>query len=287
LPELPEVEALRHFLVDRGVGKTVERTELHSLSALKTFDPPLDSLVGRTLTGVERRGKFLCPEFDGVWMTLHLSRSGWVRWRDDLRALKPGPKKGPLQIRVRFGDGSGFDVTEAAKEKRLSVHVVTDLDAVEGITKLGPDPLGDDFDVETLRRRLASAGGSQLKSALVDQKAIAGIGNAYSDEILHAAKLSPFKGATKLSDEELERLHGCIRQVLTQAVDRSVGLAAADLKDEKRTGLKVHTRSGEECPECGDTVRTVSYSSSDFQYCPTCQTGGKILADRRLSRLLK
>jgi len=167
------------------------------------------------------------------------------------------------------------------------VHVVTDLEAVEGITKLGPDPLDADFDVETLRRRLASAGGSQLKSALVDQKAIAGIGNAYSDEILHAAKLSPFKGATKLSDEELERLHGCIRQVLTEAVDRSVGLAAADLKDEKRTGLKVHARSGQECPECGDTVRTVSYSSSDFQYCPTCQTGGKILADRRLSRLLK
>ncbi len=287
MPELPEVEALRHFLVERGAGKTVERVELHSLSALKTFDPPFDGLVGRTLTGVERRGKFLCPEFDGVWLTIHLSRSGWVRWRDDLRALKPGPKKGPLQVRIRFTDGSGFDVTEAAKEKRLSLHVVTTLDEVEGIAKLGPNPLDEDFDVETLRRRLASAGGSQLKSALVDQKAIAGIGNAYSDEIIHAAKLSPFKGATKLSDEELARLHGCIRSVLTEAVERSVGLAAADLKDEKRTGMKVHARSGEACPECGDTIRTVSYSSSDFQYCPKCQTGGKLLADRRLSRLLK
>lgn len=287
MPELPEVEALRVFLAERGGDKEVERVELHSLSALKTFDPPLESLVGRRLTAVERRGKYLCPGFEGSWLTIHLSRSGWVRWRDDLRTLKPGPKKGPLQLRVRFDDGSGFDVTEAAKEKRLSLHLVDDLDEVEGIAKLGPDPLGEGFGVEDLRLRLAAAGGSQLKSALVDQKAIAGIGNAYSDEILHAAKLSPFKGATKLSEEELARLHDCIREVLGDAVTRSVGQAAADLKGEKRSGMRVHGRSGEPCGACGDTVRTVSYASSDFQYCPTCQTGGKPLADRRLSRLLK
>jgi formamidopyrimidine-DNA glycosylase len=287
VPELPEVEALRHFLTERGVGKKVDRVELHSLSALKTFDPPLDSLVGKPMTSVERRGKFLCPEFEGTWMTLHLSRSGWVRWQDDIRTLKPGPKKGPLQLRVRLEDGSGFDVTEAAKEKRLSVHLVRDLVEVPGIAKLGPDPLDEGFGVDELRLALAAAGGSQLKSAITDQSALAGVGNAYSDEILHVAKLSPFKGATKLTDDELARLHEALRSVLTDAVSRSVGMAAADLKEEKRTGMRVHRRHGEACPECGDTIKTVSYVSSEFQYCPTCQTGGKTLADRRMSRLLK
>ena len=286
MPELPEVEALRVFLAEHCVGKKVERVELHSLSALKTFDPPLDALVGRPMTAVERRGKFLCPEFDGLWLALHLSRSGWVRWRVDIRRLKPGPKKGPLAMRARLDDGSGFDVTEAAKEKRLSIHVVRDLMDVPGIAKLGPDPLDEGFGVEQLRAALAAAGG-QLKSALTDQSAIAGVGNAYSDEILHAAKLSPFKSATKLTDDELELLHRSLREVMADALERSAGMPAADLKSEKRSGMKVHGRPGEECPVCGDKVRSVNYSSSNFQYCPTCQTGGKVLADRRLSKLLK
>ena len=296
MPELPEVEALRVFLAERCVGKKVERVELHSLSALKTFDPPLDALVGRPMTAVERQGKFLCAEFGRqgsgppaggrVWLALHLSRSGWVRWREDIRTLKPGPKKGPLAMRARFDDGSGFDVTEAAKEKRLSIHVVNELGEVPGIAKLGPDPLAETFALEDLRTALASAGG-QLKSALTDQSAIAGVGNAYSDEILHASKLSPFKNATKLTDEELDLLYRSLREIMADALERSEGMPAADLKSEKRSGMRVHGRSGEECPVCGDTVRSVNYSSSNFQYCPTCQTGGKVLADRRLSKLLK
>ena len=286
MPELPEVESLRVFLEDNCVGKKVERVELHSLSALKTFDPPLDALVGRPMTAVERRGKFLCPNFDGMWLALHLSRSGWVRWRADIRTLKPGPKKGPLALRARLDDGSGFDVTEAAKEKRLSIHVVRDLGDVPGIAKLGPDPLSESFAVGDLRAALAKAGG-QLKSALTDQSAIAGVGNAYSDEILHASRLSPFKNATKLTDDELELLHHSLREIMADALERSAGIAAADLKSEKKSGMRVHGRAGEECPVCGDTVRSVNYSSSNFQYCPTCQTGGKVLADRRLSRLLK
>lgn len=284
------------FLAERCVGKKVERVELHSLSALKTFDPPLDGLVGRTMTAVERRGKFLCaafgregsgpPEGDRIWLALHLSRSGWVRWREDIRTLKPGPKRGPLAMRAHLDDGSGFDVTEAAKEKRLSVHVVRDLSEVPGIAKLGPDPLHESFGVEELRAALASAGG-QLKSALTDQSAIAGVGNAYSDEILHAAKLSPFKNATKLTDDELELLHRSLREIMRDALERSAGMPAADLKSEKRSGMRVHGRPGEECPVCRDKVRSVNYSSSNFQYCPTCQTGGKVLADRRMSRLLK
>ncbi|HUS20637.1 MAG TPA: DNA-formamidopyrimidine glycosylase family protein [Aeromicrobium sp.] len=296
MPELPEVESLRVFLAERCLGKKVERVELHSLSALKTFDPPLDALVGLPMSAVERRGKFLCAGFgressappadDLVWLALHLSRSGWVRWREDIRTLKPGPKKGPLAMRARLDDGSGFDVTEAAKEKRLSIHVVTDLMEVPGIAKLGPDPLDERFDVDQLRTALASAGG-QIKSALTDQSAIAGVGNAYSDEILHAAKLSPFKNATKLTDDEVDLLHRSLREIMTDALERSAGMPAADLKSEKKSGMKVHGRSGEPCPVCGDTVRSVNYSSSNFQYCPTCQTGGKVLADRRLSKLLK
>ena len=286
MPELPEVESLRVFLEANCVGKKVERVELHSLSALKTFDPPLDGLVGRPMTAVERRGKFLCPEFDGIWLALHLSRSGWVRWRADIRTLKPGPKKGPLALRARLDDGSGFDVTEAAKEKRLSIHVVTDLMEVPGIAKLGPDPLDEGFGADDLKAALAKAGG-QLKSALTDQSAIAGVGNAYSDEILHASKLSPFKTATKLSDDELQLLHRSLREIMADALERSAGMPAADLKSEKKSGMRVHGRAGEECPVCGDTVRSVNYSTSNFQYCPTCQTGGKVLADRRMSKLLK
>jgi len=183
-------------------------------------------------------------------------------------------------------DGSGFDVTEAAKEKRLSIHVVRDLSEVPGIAKLGPDPLHESFGVGELSAALASAGG-QLKSALTDQSAIAGVGNAYSDEILHAAKLSPFKNATKLTDDELELLHRSLREIMGDALERSAGMPAADLKSEKRSGMRVHGRPGEECPVCRDKVRSVNYSSSNFQYCPTCQTGGKVLADRRLSRLIK
>lgn len=286
MPELPEVEALRVFLAERCVGRKVERVELHSLSGLKTFDPSLDALVGRPMTAVERRGKFLCPDFDGIWLALHLSRSGWVRWREDIRLLKPGPKKGPLALRARLDDGSGFDVTEAAKEKRLSIHVVRDLGEVPGIAKLGPDPLDEAFSVDDLRAALAAAGG-QLKSALTDQSAIAGVGNAYSDEILHAAKLSPFKNAAKLTDDELELLYRSLREIMADAVERSAGMPAAELKSEKKAGMRVHGRAGEECPVCGDTVRSVNYSTSNFQYCPTCQTVGRVLADRRLSRLLK
>ncbi len=296
MPELPEVEALRLFITQECVGKKVDRVELHSLSALKTFDPPLDALVGRDMTSVERRGKFLCLEFarkgsgppadDRIWLALHLSRSGWVHWRADIRLLKPGPKKGPLALRTRLVDNSGFDVTEAAKEKRLAIHVVRDLAEVAGIAKLGPDPLDEDFGTEELRTALATAGG-QLKSALTDQSAIAGVGNAYSDEVLHAAKLSPFKAVNKLTDDEVATLHVSLREILADALERSAGMAARELKSEKRSGMRVHGRGGEECPVCGDKVRTVNYSTSNFQYCPTCQTGGKVLADRRLSRLLK
>lgn len=287
MPELPEVEALVRFLGDVAVGREIDRVEVASLSALKTYDPPVGALAGRTLVATERRGKFLLLRTDGPWLAIHLARSGWIKWRDSFPAgpTKLNPK-GPLALRVRFVDGSGFDATEAATEKRLAVHVVADPSDVEHVATLGPDPLDGAFTIEVLAGALAATG-SQIKGVLTDQRVIAGVGNAYSDDALHAAKLSPFKPANKLTDDEVARLHSALVGVLRDAVERSAGLPAAGLKSEKRAGMRVHGRTGEPCPVCGDRVREVSFATKSLQYCATCQTGGKPLADRRLSRLLK
>jgi formamidopyrimidine-DNA glycosylase len=287
VPELPEVESLARFLAEQCTGRTVERVELAAISALKTYDPPLDALHGLSVTGTARRGKFLALRIDPYWLALHLSRGGWVKWIDNMSPTRVKPGKGPLALRVRLGDNAGFDVTEAGTEKRLAAYVVNDLGDVPGIARLGPDPLDPSFDAAALGKVLHAAGGQQIKGVLTEQSLIAGVGNAYSDEALHVAKLSPFKAANKLTDDEVARLHDALQAVLTDAVARSAGLPAAGLKSEKKSGLRVHARTGQPCPECGDTVREVSFATKSLQYCPTCQTGGKPLADRRLSRLLK
>lgn len=286
MPELPEVESLARFLGEQARGQEIVRADLAAFSALKTFDPPLDALLGLTVTGTGRRGKFLLIEAAPLWLVTHLARGGWVRWHDALPTARPKPGRGPLALRVGLSGGGGFDVTEAGTEKRLAVYVVRDPVEVEGIARLGPDPLDPSFDAAVLAQRLREHGG-QLKGALTTQSAIAGVGNAYSDEALHVAKLSPFKAADKLSDDEAARLHAALRQVLVDAVERSKDVPAAGLKSEKKSGMRVHGRTGQACPECGDTVREVSFATKSLQYCPTCQTGGKPLADRRLSRLLK
>lgn len=287
MPELPEVESLARFLSEQAGGRTVERVEVASFSAVKTFDPPVDALHGLTVKGATRRGKFLCIQIDPYWLVIHLSRAGWVRWADNMSPGRVKPGKGPLALRVRLGDGAGFDATEAGTEKRLAAYVVRDLNDVPGIERLGPDALDDAFTVEAFAAILNDAGAHQVKGVLTDQSIIAGIGNAYSDEALHIARLSPFKQASKLTPNEVQALYIAIRTVLTDAVERSTGIPAAGLKSEKKSGLRVHGRSGEACPACGDTVREVSFATKSLQYCPTCQTGGKPLADRRLSRLLK
>jgi DNA-formamidopyrimidine glycosylase len=265
----------------------VARVDVAAFHALKTFDPPADALVGLAVTGTDRRGKFLAVTAEPLHLVLHLARGGWVRWQDTLPRGRPRPgAKGPLALRVAFENGSGFDVTEAGTEKRLAAYVVRGLDDVEGIARLGPDPLDPAFDPAALGGVLREHGG-QLKGALTTQSVIAGVGNAYSDEALHTAQLSPFKAADKLTDEEVARLHEALVGVLRDAVERSAGLPAKGLKSEKKSGLRVHGRTGEPCPVCGDTVREVSFATKSLQYCPTCQTGGKPLADRRLSRLLK
>jgi formamidopyrimidine-DNA glycosylase len=287
MPELPEVEALADHLRRHAVGLTIGRIDVSAFSVLKTFDPPVGQLRGQTVSGANRWGKYLGMQAGDLHLITHLSRAGWLRWSDKLAAAPLKPGKGPIALRVHLGapgDAPGFDLTEAGTQKRLAVWLVDDPATVPGIAALGPDAL--ELSPEDLEKRLATNSG-RLKTVITDQKVIAGIGNAYSDEILHVAKLSPFATAGKLTSAQLSGLHDAMVSVLTDAVRRSVGQQAATLKGEKRSGLRVHDRAGLPCPVCGDTVREVSFADKSFQYCPTCQTGGKVLADRRLSRLLK
>jgi len=287
VPELPEVEALRGVLAEACVGRTIARVDLTAISALKTFALPLSSLYGLEVDAVERRGKFLALSAGGLWLVFHLARAGWLTWRDAMPAAPARPGRGPLAARLVFDDGSGFDLTEAGTQKRLALYVVGDLAEVPGVASLGPDPLSADFTAERLDAILAGAGRAHLKGVLRDQGVVAGIGNAYSDEILHAARLSPFKPAAGLDADERARLFAAIRDELAGAVERSRGLAAKELKGDKKANLRVHGRSGQPCGVCGTTIAEVSFADSSLQYCPGCQNGGKVLADRRLSRLLK
>jgi formamidopyrimidine-DNA glycosylase len=253
---------------------------------LKTFTPPPDALVGAPVDGVERHGKFLDLDCGGTHLVVHLARAGWLRWSDTAPSGRLRPGKSPIAVRVRFDDGSGFDLTEAGTQKRLAAYVVNRVADVPGIASLGPDPLADSFTEADLATILA-AHRMQVKGLLRDQSILAGVGNAYSDEILHVAKLSPFALAATLDAEQVARLYAAMRETLARAVAAASGKPAAELKDAKRAGMRVHGRTGEACPECGDVVREVSFADSSLQYCATCQTGGKLLADRRTSRFLK
>jgi formamidopyrimidine-DNA glycosylase len=287
VPELPEVQALVGDLGGRLIGRVIDRVDIVSFAVLKTFDPPVSALSGATVTEVSRHGKFLDIEAGGLHLITHLARAGWLRWRltEPAPLTRPG-SKGPLAARVVLDDGSGFDVTEAGTKKSLAMYVTTDAATVPGIARLGPDPLEPEFTEEVFAGILAEAGRSQIKGVLRNQSIIAGIGNAYSDEILHVARMSPFKPAA-MDTDDVHRLYFAMQMTLREAVARADGVAASELKKEKKEGLRVHGRTGEACPICGDTIRQVIYSDSNFQYCPTCQTGGKPLADRVLSRLLK
>ncbi|WP_435741854.1 Fpg/Nei family DNA glycosylase [Nocardioides sp. SYSU DS0663] len=288
MPELPEVEALALDLRGRLDGRAVVKVHVAAFSALKTFDPPLSALEGTLVDDVTRHGKFLDLDCSGIHLVLHLARAGWVRWRDEVPSIPPKPSsKSTLAVRVVLDDSSGLDITEAGTRKSLAMYVVRDPLDVPGIASLGPDPLTDDFTPQRLGEILQREGRKQIKGVLRHQGTIAGIGNAYSDEILHAARMSPYKPASSIEGEELQGLYDALRGTIGAAVDRSRGLAASELKGEKKSHLAVHGRTGEACPNCGDVVREVSFADSSLQYCATCQTGGKPLADRRLSKLLK
>ncbi|GAA3393803.1 Fpg/Nei family DNA glycosylase [Cryptosporangium minutisporangium] len=284
VPELPEVEALAAYLRERAVDHAIARIDVAAIGVLKTYDPTPLALHGALVTGATRHGKFLDLDVDGIHLVTHLARAGWLHYRDSLPAAPPKPGRGPIALRVHLDDESGFDLTEAGTKKSLAVYLVRDPSEVPGIARLGPDALSIS-DAEFAERIRGQRG--QIKGVLTDQTVLAGVGNAYSDEILHVAKLSPFALAYRLSDEDVTRLYGALRSVLTDAVERSIGQGAATLKAEKRSGLRVHARTGLPCPVCGDLVREVSFADRSLQYCPTCQTGGKPLADRRMSKLIR
>ena len=287
MPEMPEVEGLVEFLRGRVVGLGVTKATVSAISALKTYAPPLSDLVGETVTGVDRHGKFVDVATDnGIHLVFHLAKAGWLRWYEALPATIIKPGKTPIALRVGFDDDSGFDLTEAGTKKSLAVYAVRSPDEVPGIARLGPDPLSTGFDRAAFGELLTGRR-TQIKGVLRDQSIIAGVGNAYSDEILHAAKMSPYALAATLTDEEVDRLFRAMVETLTEAIDEARGKPPAELKDAKRRGMRVHGRRGEACPVCGDEVRSVFFADNSLEYCPTCQTGGKLLADRRLSRLLK
>ena len=302
MPELPEVEGLRRYLSGALVGATVARAELAAFSALKTFAVPLSSLLGQEVERVERRGKFLGIGVHGSWLVFHLARAGWLRWYDTLPPAPAKPGRGPIALRMGFEGGDadgaspaddgtggvrGFDLTEAGTQKKLAIYVVGGLEEVPGIATLGADPLASDFTEGTFADLLAAHGRTQLKGVLRDQRIFAGIGNAYSDEILQAARLSPFKLAGSLASEDVARLYAAVREELASAIERASGKPPSELKDDKRNSMRVHGKKGQPCPTCGTPIAEVSFADSFLDYCPGCQTGGKLLADRRLSKLLK
>jgi formamidopyrimidine-DNA glycosylase len=286
VPELPEVEALVGFLRERTVGSVVARVDVAAFSVLKTYDPPPTALAGLSVTSVTRHGKWIDMDVDGLHLVFHLAKAGWLRWSDALPDRVARPGKGPIALRVVLDEGQGFDLTEAGTRKRLAVHVVRDPASVPAIATLGPDPLDPAFDRAALAALLEGRR-TQVKGLLRQQSVLAGVGNAYSDEVLHAARLSPYALAATLTPEEVDRLYTSLRSVLADAVVTAWGRPASELKDAKRAGMRVHARTGQPCPVCGDTVREVSFADSALQYCPTCQTRGRPLADRRLSRLLR
>ncbi|WP_179411457.1 Fpg/Nei family DNA glycosylase [Microbacterium esteraromaticum] len=287
MPEMPEVQGLVDFLGERAAGRAITRASVSAIAALKTFDPPITALQGAMITGAARHGKFIDLALgDQLHLVVHLAKAGWLRWYENLPTTLIKPGKSPIALRIALDDGSGFDLTEAGTKKSLAISVVRDPLDVPGIARLGPDPLDPAFTREAFAAVLAGRR-TQIKGLLRDQGLIAGIGNAYSDEILHAAKMSPYAPAANLDDADVDRLYEAMQTTLRTAIDEAAGKPPADLKDAKRSGFRVHARRGHACPVCADEVRSVFFADRSLEYCPTCQTGGKVLADRRLSRLLK
>jgi formamidopyrimidine-DNA glycosylase len=275
MPELPEVEAWRRALDGPVRAFPIERAGPAHVATLKTFDPPLSALEGRQFAGADRRAKrLLFPTDDGELVVLvHLMTAGRLRY------LRPG-EKGPKTpaLRLRFTDGAELVLTEAGSKKRAGVWLLTPEAAEAELSHLGPEAIG--LGSERFAGIL-QAESRRLHSLLRDQRLIAGIGRAWANEILHQAKLSPFALSTELSPEQVERLARAIDEELSRGLEmRERGAKDAQV-------YRVHDRLGEPCPVCGTPIARVDYEEHTIYYCPTCQTGGRVLKDRRLSRLLR
>lgn len=282
MPELPDVELYLHALGPRVVGQPIDGIRVASFSVLKTYDPPIDAAVGRSISGLRRVGKRIVFELGDEWfLVVHLMVAGRLQWRD--RGASIPRKIGHLAIDLPTGT---LLLTEASTKKRASVSLVVGEGALADHDRGGIEPLGLDRDVFVAA---LTAENRTLKRALTDPRIFSGIGNAYSDEILHRARLSPVQRTRNLDAEEVGRLHEATEAVLTEWRDRLI-TETGDGWPTKVTAFRpemaVHGRYREPCPVCGDAVQRIAYAENEVNYCPTCQTGGRALADRSLSRLL-
>jgi formamidopyrimidine-DNA glycosylase len=284
MPESPEVAELASFLAAHTAGRTISSVDVLLPKALKTQHPAPADLVGRRVVGVERFGKMIdiaaASDEDTLHAVVHFGHDGWVLWHDVVPEGSKRAGEATLMGRVRLDDGSGFDLTDAGQWKALTIHVVRDVSEVPAVAKLGIDPLSGGLDDEQFRAAFARALGGrkkQIKALLQDQAAFAGIGNAYSDEILHDAKISPVIHAASLTPGEVARLADLTRTTLSAATRERVGVRPDDLRASKHAALRVHRKTGRPCPVCGDTIREYRFSGAAAQYCPTCQTGGTIM----------
>ena len=282
MPELPDIAAYITALESRIVGQPIQQIRLASPFLLRTAQPPLTSVEGRVVCQLRRIGKRIAIAVDGdVWLVLHLMIAGRLHWR----AL--GAKLGGRQnlAALDFPNGS-LVLTEAGAKHRASLHVIAGEEALRSMDPGGIDVLTSDLD--SFRAAL-TAENRTLKRALTDPRIVSGIGNAYSDEILHTAQLSPITHTHKLTPQEWERLYVATRETLTLWIDRFQKDAAASFPEKVtafRPGMAAHGRFGEPCPRCGEKIQRIRYADNETNYCARCQTGGKVLADRSLSRLL-
>lgn len=282
MPELPELEALALALAETLPGREIVGVQIRSVSLVKTYAPPIEELIGDGFSRIGRRGKWLLlGTRSGRTLAVHLLTGGRLRRTD---GNSGAPRADGLM--VRFADGGDLRVAEIGSKKQSAVHFVNG-DGSDLVAHLGPEPLDPSFGVE----QLASALGrqrQQVKSALADQRVLAGIGNAWSDEVLHAASISPVLLTTRLTAEQIGALHAALRSCLTSGIE----LGRKDnylekLKGESRPYLRVHNRKGQPCPTCGARLAAIHRGERQTTYCPTCQSDGRVYADRRLSRLLK
>ena len=282
MPELPDIHAYLRALDERIVGKTLQRVRIGTPFVLRTAQPPLSETQGQVVRELRRIGKRVAIGLrNDIWLVMHLMIAGRLHWR------APGaPLKGRNSLAAfDFPEGS-LVLTEAGTKRRASLHVVQGAAALTAM-----DPGGIDVLSSTLEdfRAALTAENRTLKRALTDPRIVSGIGNAYSDEILHAAKLSPITLARKLSSEEWSRLHEATQATLRFWVDRLYAEAERQFPEKVtafRPDMAVHGRFGKPCPRCGETIQRIRYADNETNYCAQCQTGGKLLADRALSRLL-
>ena len=281
MPESPEVQALAEELDARLAGRAIRDVDVIEFRVTKTRARPLTTLTGERVLGATRHGKLVSLSFDGSeHLVISLGRHGWARWAD---GAAPEPSAGeadvappPTLAAIAFDDGPALELTDAGDWVSLGCSVVDDPAEVSAIAKLGPDPASPEFTRADFDRALVGRR-KQVKAVLQEQESLAGIGNAYSDEILHSARVSPVVHASTLADDELDRLFAATIGTIRSAIDARRGIPIDRQKAAKVEAMRVHGRAGEPCPRCGDTIRDFSFASTTAQYCPTCQTHGELL----------